>query len=850
MKVPVSWLKDFVVIDMPIEELAKALTASGLEVDEIRYVGWKMPEVNKYGFKITGIDWDPEKIVVAEITEVNQHPNADRLTLCELYDGIEYHTVLTGAPNLHPLVGKGKLEPSIKVAYAKEGAVIYGGHADELVLTKLKRAKIRGVESYSMVCSEKELGISLEHEGVIFLDADAPVGASLSSYLGDAVLDISILPNNARNANIYGVAREISALYGLPLKKIENNLRTGTSKVVENTKIEITDSELNPRFCLGLIENVQIKQSPYWVERRLRLAGMRPINNVVDATNYTMLEIGAPLHAFDHDVLELRAAGKPIKIITRAAGEGELLTTLDNVERKLTPENVLVCDEAGALSIAGVMGGLESEIFFDTDEDNNVGRQTTQNILLEAAAWNFINIRKTANQHNLHSEAAFRFSRGVHPDVTLQGLKRCLYWMQEWSGGVVAGDILDVYPLPVVDPEVVISPADVRRSLGIDLSSDEIIGLLGRLEFTCKVSDANISVKTPPYRMDIGEGVVGKADLMEEISRLYGLENIPETRMADPLPLNKTALSITKEDLVRDLLVELGLQEVITHRMSAPEVEGKLVLEGALTDADYVRLANAIAPEKRVMRRSLLSSVMAVVERNQKNTESIAIFEIGPVFIPRGNELPDEPRKLAIALNGSRAAQSWQEKAPSSYDFFDLKGILEEFFEKTHLEVKYVPAFSQTYHPGKCAEIMCGETSLGLMGELHPLVLERFDCASSVIATELDLEVVIRLMNEAFDLQSVSDFPPVFEDIAVIVDESVTAEQVESLIKQTGGKLLASVKLFDIFRSENIGEGKKSLAYAMKYQSYDGTLSDTESTKLRNKIIKRLEHELGAKLRG
>jgi len=570
----------------------------------------------------------------------------------------------------------------------------------------------------------------------------------------------------------------------------------------------------------------------------------------VDATNYTMLEIGAPLHAFDHDVLKQRAAGKPVRIITRAAGKGELLTTLDDVERKLSPQNVLVCDEVGALSIAGVMGGLESEIHFETEQENESSRNTTQNILLEAASWNFINIRKTANQHNLHSEAAFRFSRGVHPEVTMQGLKRCLYWMQEWSGGVVAGDILDVYPAPVADPVVVFTAADVRRSLGIDLTPEEIVSLLSRLEFTCTVSGANISAQTPPYRMDIGEGVIGKADLMEEISRLYGLDNIPETRMADPLPLNKTSLSITNEDRVRDLLVELGLQEVITHRMSSPEIEGKLVLEGALKDADYVRLANPIAPEKRVMRRSVLSSVMAVVERNQKNADSIAIFEIGPIFLPRGNELPQEPRKLAIALNGGRSMQSWQDTNPGGYDFFDLKGILEAFFAKTHLDVKYVPAASQTFHPGKCAEIRCGDTVLGVMGELHPLVLERFDCTNNVIAADLDLETIITMMSEAFDLQAVSDFPPVYEDIAVIVEESVTAEQIEALIKQTGGRLLASVKLFDIFRSENIGTGKKSMAYAMKYQSYDGTLSENETTKLRNKIIKRLEHELGAKLRG
>ena len=850
MKVPVSWLKDFVEINQPIEEIARALTASGLEVEEIRYVGWKIPQENRYGFKMSGIDWDPEKIVVAEITQVNQHPNADRLTLCELFDGIDHHTVLTGAPNLHPFVGKGKLQPSIKVAYAKEGAVIYDGHSEELVLTKLKRAKIRGVESYSMVCSEKELGISNEHEGVIFLDQDAPVGASLESYLGDAVLDISILPNNARNVNIYGIAREVSALFGLSLKKIVNQINYGSAKVRENTRIEITDSNLNPRFILGLIENVSIKKSPYWVERRLRLAGMRPINNVVDATNYAMLEVGAPLHAFDYDVLKQRAGSKPVKIITRAARAGEKLTTLDNMERTLTADNVLVCDETSALSIAGVMGGLESEIYFETDGVQVGSRKTTQNILLEGASWNFINIRRTANQHNLHSEAAFRFSRGVHPEVTLQGIQRCLYWMQEWSGGTVAADLLDVYPLPVIDPVVSITASDVRRTLGIDLSLEQIADLLSRLEFECEIKNDQLLAKTPSYRLDIGEGIIGKADLMEEISRLYGLDNIPETRMADPLPTNRTDSGILREDLIKDLLVELGLQEVITHRMSAPEIENKLFLDGGRTDSDYLRLSNPITPEKRVMRRSLLSSVMGVVERNQKIADSIAVFEVGPVFLPSGNSLPKEPRQLAIVMNGSRQESSWLLKDPGTFDFYDLKGVLEALFAKAHLTVTFVPTKSDPYHPGKCAAIMLGETVLGTMGELHPLIAERFDCSKPVIAVELDLETVIDQLSESFDLIPVSDFPPVFEDIAITIDENIPAKQVETLIRQTGGKVLASVQLFDIFRSENIGIGKKSLAYSLKYQSFDGTLSDVETTKLRNKIIKRLEHELGAKLRG
>ena len=855
MKVPVSWLKDYVDINIPVEELARLLTVSGLEVEEIHYTGWQMPAENKYGFKINGIAWDREKIVVAEIRAVNSHPNADRLTLCELFDGQQEHTVLTGAPNLYPYKGQGKLSTPLKVAYAREGATIYDGHVDGQVLTTLKRAKIRGIESYSMVCSEKELGISAEHEGVILLDDDAPVGAALADYLGDAVLEVSILPNNARNANILGIAREIAALTGQALKKNQFELETAGEALAGKVVIEISDPALNPRFSLALIRNIQIKASPYWVQRRLKLAGMRPINNVVDATNYTMLEIGEPLHAFDYDVLLTRAGDKPVRINTRAALPAEKLTTLDNVVRTLNPGNVLVCDDQGPLSMAGVMGGLESEIHDVSDSSDDAAAQSavrsrTTNILLEAAAWNFINIRKTANAHNLHSEAAYRFSRGVHPALTIAGLRRCLYWMAAWSGGTVAPGIVDNYPLPPVDPSVEITENDVQRALGVHIPAAQIATMLERLEFICSLDGTTIRVQTPPFRTDIGEGVVGVADIMEEVARLYGFDLIPETRMADPLPPQRGNPSLEREEHVRDILAGLGLQEVITHRMSSPEIENRLLPRSVSPVAiEYVRLANPIAPEKRVMRRSVLASVLNVVERNARLSDSLAFFEVGPVFIPQGSDLPLEPRRLAITLSGRRYEQAWDTRLGVKLDFYDLKGIIEALMAALHLRVSYAPAEHPAFHPGKCAAVLLDKTPLGVFGELHPLVQENYDFSSPVVAADFDLETVLFAMNTAFDLKSVSDFPPVLEDIAVIVDENLPADRVEALIRQTGGKMLASVRLFDVFRSDQIGAGKKSLAYALTYQSPDGTLTDKDAAQIRSRIIKRLEQELSAKLR-
>ena len=865
MKVPISWLKDYIDLNgMTVEEIARKLTLAGLEVEEIKYVGLPMPSYQngeKHEFKTSGISWDRDKIVVAEIREVNPHPNADRLTLLDLYDGQQNQTVLTGAPNIFHLKGTGKLAKPIKVAYAKEGSTIYDGHSDGLVLTTLKRAKIRGVESYSMVASEKELGISEEHEGIIILDDDAPVGMPLVDYVGDAVLDIAIVPNMARNANVIGVARELAALTGRELKKPNLKFKTTGEPVENSVSIEITEPELNPRFVLGLIRDVEIKPSPYQIQRRLRLAGMRPINNIVDATNYAMLDLGQPLHAFDYDVLKHRAGTNNVKIITRSAKDGEKLTTLDGNERKLTSVNVLVCDEKGPLALAGVMGGAESEVYDASEEVLDAkgmemisggmqqgkvsmrGKSTT-NILLEGAAWNFINIRRTAKQHNLPSEASFRFSRGVHPALAEQGVKRGLQLMAEWSGGKIAPGLVDEYPLKPKDPTITVRPKDVKRLLGIDLTAKQIAELLSRLEFKCTVEKNSVKAKTPPHRLDIGEGVVGLADVLEEIARVYGYDNIPEARMSDALPPQIGNPIFEWEEHVRDILVSLGLQEVVSYRLTTPEREARLVQHDK-----YVVVANPITPERRVLRRSLLASVLEAAEQNSR-VESIAMYEIGSTFEPSKNELPDEPHKLAIVMTGQRIATAWDVKDSPDYDFFDMKGRIELLLSGLrYSNVTYDPVDSVNYlHPGKAAEVKVTGQKVGVFGELHPLVKEKYELDDSpVIVAEFDLDL-LRTMTPTYGIVPVPEVPPVLEDIAVIVDESVPAARVESLIRQTGGKTVTNVHLFDVYRGEQIGAGKKSLAYNLTYQS-DKTMTDAEAAGIRTKIVKRLEYEIGAKLR-
>jgi len=842
MQLVLSWLKEYVDVNMPLPDLAHALTMLGLEVEDIRLVGLPKPQGDSRGFSLHGLEWDAEKFVVARIDEVIPHPNADRLVLCRLFDGQQEHTVLTGAPNLFEYKGIGPLKNPLKVAYAKEGAQLFDGHQPGYEITTLKRMKIRGVESYSMICSEKELGISDEHEGVLILDADAPEGSPLAEYMGDAVFSISIPPNMIRCASMIGLAREVAAYLGQPLRMPELELPSDSIKTDQMVKIEIKNPDLNPRFVAGLIQNVTSKPSPCKVQLRLRLAGMRPINAVVDATNYVMLEMGEPLHAFDYDILVQRANGKTPTIITRTAQAAEKITTLDGVEHTLDDFTVLVADTRGSLSIAGVMGGEESEI-----------RETTKNVLLEGAAWNFINIRKTLQSQRMNSEAAYRFARGVHPAVAELGVRLCLLRMAAWSGGQIAEGLVDAYPLPYRDPTISISPQEVHRLVGIDLSADQIAALLTRLEFTCQVQGDQVSAKAPPHRTDIGEGVIGQADLVEEVARLYGYERIPSVCLSSELPPQRANLEDERDRFIQDTLVSLGLQEVISYRFTNPEQERRMYpVDVKPIDEIYVELQNPIAMDKRVLRRNLLASLLDALERNIRLRNRLALFEIGPVFLPReGQELPDEPTRLAIAMCGLRHPWAWDRANDETLDFFDLKGILESLLAALHFsEASFEPAQHPSFHPGKCAALSVGNEHIGIFGELHPQVKQNYDFGeAAVIAADLDLEKLFKFKPQRFDASPIPSYPPIIEDLAMIAAESISSAEIVECMQNAGGFLLKQVELFDIFHGEQIGAGLKSLAYRLTYQAPNRTLTDKEIGKLRERVIAQLEKDLSVKVR-
>ena len=841
MELVLSWLKEYVEVDIPLPELAHALTMLGLEVEDIRLIGLPKPQDTR-GYPFHGLEWDREKFVVAQIDEVMPHPNADRLVLCRLNDGREELTVLTGAPNLYEYKGIGPLAKPIKVAYAREGAQLYDGHQPGLVLTTLKRMKIRGVDSFSMVCSEKELGISEEHEGVILFDDDAPTGMPLVDYIGDAVISVSILPNMTRCASMIGLAREVAAFLDKPLRMPELTLPAGVGKASEQVKIEIRNPDLNPRFVAGLIRGVEARPSPYVIQLRLKLSGMRPINSVVDATNYVMLEAGQPLHAFDYDVLVKRAGGKTPTIITRTAEKGEKLTTLDSVEHTLEDYTVLVADTAGSLSIGGIMGGEESEI-----------RPDTTSILLEGASWNFINLRRSLKYLRINSEAGYRLSRGVHPTLAEIGVRLCLRRMLEWSGGLLSEGLVDAYPQPYQDPLVTVTPADVTRQLGIQLSAEQIAAYLRRLQFECEVKDGQVFAKSPSHRMDIGEGVIGKADVIEEVARLHGYENIPALIIASELPPQRPNPVEERLQFFQDTLVSLGLQEVINYRFTNPDQENRIYPADAKPENQrYVELQNPIAVEKRMLRRSLLASLLDTLERNVRLRERLALFEIGPVFLPDDSrQLPDQPFRLAIAMSGLRHPRAWDRKSTEKLDFYDLKGVVDALLSALHLEdVKFEPDTHPTFHPGKCARLIVSGEPVGWLGELHPQVLEQYDFSdAAVLAADLDMEKLYQLSPKSFNAAQITAFPPVIEDLAMIAPEAVVSAEIVNLIRKTGGFLLKNVELFDIFRGEQIGAGNKSLAYRLTYQAPNRTLTDKEVGKQRERIISQLEKELGIKVR-
>ena len=851
MLVPISWLHEYVDIEIPAEELAERLTLAGLEVAHIHYLG--VPQQKIPGIQQPPTDhlvWSREKVLLGAIQEVKKHPNADRLVIAIVDIGSDVSIqCVTGAPNLFGHADKGPFTNPLWVAWAGSGAELWDGHSEAPKRVKLKGRHIRGIYNDSMVCSEKELGISSEHEGILVLDNDGRFhsGQPLQDVLGDVIFDIELTPNLARCMNILGVAREVAALLNVPLREPSYTADMTGPSIKGQVEIDIQNPTLNPRFTFALLRNTQVQPSPWWLQWRLKLVGQRPINNIVDITNYITLEVGQPLHAYDYDLLFERANGEMPRIHTRTPHAQERVTTLDQQDRELGKDHILVCDTAGALGLGGVIGGSSTAI-----------HPATQNVLLEAASWNYINTRRTMNYQKLHTEAGARFSRGVHAEIAPKGVLRGIELMRQTGGGEVAKDIIDEYPLPQPEISISLTKQEVSRLLGIDLEISAMNSILERLQFkTQHVQADTLLVTVPPHRLDINEDpVIGQADLIEEIARIYGYDQIPSTIMDDAMPDQRANHELLWEERIRNLLVNYGLRENIGYRFTTPEREA--MLNGTENTtlfpiSDYVHITNPISVDKTVLRRSLLGGMLTQLVLNRRWRDSYLVFEIGPIFKSLSDQpLPMEETRLGILLQGTKERDHWLDDIDKTeIDFFDIKGLIHNLLEDMHVEDwKERRSNNPTYHPGKSVDIWVNNQLVASYGELHPLVARNFDLSGeTVLISEIKLNALREAAKANFLIQSLPTTPPILQDIALIVAVQITHDEIVNVIRRAGGNILREVQCFDVYSGPPIPENRKSLAFNLTYQSDSRTLTDKEVAKVQQRIIQAAERELGAQLR-
>ncbi len=800
MRVSLNWLKEYVDITVPVEELAGKLTMAGFEVESMEN---------------TGSGW--ENVVVGQITAVNPHPNADRLTLPTVDLGGEQATVVCGAPNVRA---------GDKIAFARVGARLIDGHTGEPAV--LNTARIRGVESSGMVCSEKELGISDRHEGIMVLPDDAPVGTPLADYMGDIILDLDITPNRADCLSVIGIAREVAALTGQTMHITEVTYEEAGSPTDEQISIEISAPDLCPRYAASLIKRVKIAESPAWMQQRLLASGMRPINNLVDVTNYVMLEYGQPLHSFDYEKLR----GK--KIIVRRASDYEPVTTLDDNERELNSGMLVIADVMGAVAVAGVMGGANSEV---TEE--------TTSILLEAASFNPRSIHYTGRTLGIPSEACMRFERNISRELTLPALRRATQLLAELGGGEVARGIVDVYPEKLEHVPILLSTGEVKRCLGVEYSIEEIRDTLTSLGFECERggSTEEILVTAPYWRTDIRLAV----DLIEEVARIIGYDNIPTTMLSQPIPRQNPEPIIGLKREVRNILSGLGFQELMTYSLTSLEMLERLFPESHTVEPEPLRVANPMSAVQEYLRSSLRANLLAAFASNRKHEDGgIWIYELGKVYLPGPQDLPDEREMLCALLSGAGEEKSWQGEDKST-DFFEAKGAIESLLAKMGVEASFEQCLDESFKPGKQAAIMVNGDKLGVIGELRDDVLESFELDETVYMFELDLPALLPYTVGHKEFRSVSRFPAVVRDLALVVDAGTAHQQIVDIIR--GYPLVDGVDIFDVYSGEQVPPAKKSLAYRITYQSPDHTLTDKEVDKVQKQILDRLAKDLGAALR-
>ncbi|MGQ9572338.1 MAG: phenylalanine--tRNA ligase subunit beta [Dehalococcoidia bacterium] len=799
MKVPLKWLSEYVDINLPAAELARRLTMAGTEVTAVL---------------TSGHDW--EKISVGQVVDVSPHPNADRLRLTTVNLGSEQITVVCGAPNV--VVGQ-------KVAFARLGAELIDGHTGQPTI--LKAARIRGVESAGMVCSEKELGLSDHHEGILVLPDEAPVGMPLSQYLGETILDLDITPNRPDCLAVLGIAREVAALTGASVREPSGDYEELGHPIKERVRVEIADRDLCSRYCAALIEGVQVGPSPPWMQEHLLAAGVRPISNVVDVTNYVMLELGQPLHAFDFSLISGR------KIIVRRARPGETLVTLDGTPRPLNSDMLVIADAKEAVAVAGLMGGAASEV-----------TENTTAVLLESANFNPANIRRTSTALRLRTDASARFEKGLSPELAMVGIRRAVRLMLELAGGQAAEGIIDVYPGKRGVTRITVTQDRLRRVLGLQLPTAQVRQTLMSLGFGCRwVPPDRYVVRVPYWRTDVRI----PDDVAEELARIIGYDELPTTTLSGAIPPAQPQPSRELRERVKDILAAAGMQEVITYSLTNLESLAKVLPPEELSQHPPLRVANPMSHQQEYLRTTLRASLLETLAANLRHRrERIALFEVARIYLPRPEELPEEVESLGGVLAGNRPDR-WGQPKGEPTDFYDAKAYLEFLFDRLGLDVSHHDGEDFALVPGRTAELRLNGQRVGLLGQVHPQVAAAFDIDQDVYLFELNLESIVPLAGKAHLYQPLSRFPAVEEDIAIVVDEAITAVQVQSIIEAF--PLVQRASLFDVYTGPPVPAGKKSLAFSVAYQSQDHTLTDAEVNRERRRILERLSRQLGAVLR-
>jgi phenylalanyl-tRNA synthetase beta chain len=795
MRLSLNWLADFVDLTLEAPALAERLTMTGLEVEGVEHV---TPEFSR--------------VVVGKVLSVNRHPQADRLQVTEVTTGSQTYRVVCGAPN----VQAGGLYP-----FAPPGAVIADGR-------QVKAAKLRGVVSEGMLLAEDELGLSPDHAGLMELAPDLPLGRDLAEALGlaDVVLEVAVTANRSDCLSVLGLAREVAALLDQPLRHPEVYVPPATAPGRE-ARVTILDPVHCPRYAARLLTGLTVKPSPFWLRRRLQLAGLRAINNLVDVTNYVLLEFGQPLHAFDFQRLQ---GGE---IVVRLPKPVERrFTTLDGADRELDPETLLICDGRQPVALAGIMGGLDSEV---TD--------TTTQVLIESAYFNPRTIRRTSKRLGLSTESSYRFERGVDPDGVIHALERATQLMCQVGGGAVAAARLDEYPSPVYHPRLSLRVSRANQLLGTDFTLEQMLHLLRRLHLPALALDAeNLVLQVPPFRGDLEREV----DLIEEIARLAGFDAIPVTLPRGEVAVPRPSPEVRLERTATELLLGLGFFEVVTYTFQ-PDRLGSLV-SGADPTAP-LRLANPLSEEQGMMRTSLLPGLLDALRRNTlKQVLDVRLFEISKVFVPQaGEDLPREEPWLTGLMYGAREEVAW-DTTRDPVNFFDLKGVVENLLEGLLIpEVTLAPDGLPGYLRYG-ARVLAGDRELGVLGQLQPDIGERLDLEGDIYVFNLDFAALCQSSIPP-RFTPLPRYPAVYRDIALVLPDNVPAARVAAALYEHGRPWLVEARLFDVYAGDPVPPGKRSLAFSLSYRDPERTLTDDLVNSHHQALVAALEKELGAELR-